>query len=231
MRGIDKIAVCFIMGALLCAAGCKEPEPDGTKDGKEFEGVITYRLSYEGRDDRAVYGDTMRLYYSKGNIAKVYNSQGPEALRKEVFICDKHLYLAQKALSDTVLTYDLRQKSLEVKSTKRSSDDTRILGHVCKTIEHRSMHSDPNFYVSSSMSYSKNFLRVDKLRFKDWNFGSFNSYIDEAGCLYLRSEMKIQYYGFAEPVVKIATAVDIKEQRVDPGIFHVDTTITKPLIL
>lgn len=133
MRIKFTISLCFVVGMLLCGAGCRQP--DGTKDGKEFEGVITYKIFYSEKDDPFIYGDTMRIYYSKGNIARVYNGQGADAIKKEVFLGESRRYLIRLNASDTVLTYDMGDRgNFTLAAMKRSSEDTRILGHTCKKI-------------------------------------------------------------------------------------------------
>lgn len=121
MIKIDKIRLYSGMAFVLIVMGCGQAGSSNHQ--KEFEGVITYRMSYGGKDESGIYGDTMKLYYSNGNIARVYNSDGPDALRKEVYLCGTHRYLAKKALSDTVYTFDLQQTGgLKAMRTKMSPD-------------------------------------------------------------------------------------------------------------
>lgn len=229
MRKIKKKSVCFSAVFLFCAAACREP--DRTKDGKEFEGVITYKILYNNKDDASVYGDTMRVYYSKGNIARVYNSQGAGAIRKEFFYGESRRYLIQLAASDTVLTYDMGDRgNFTLAATKRSSEDTKILGHVCKKMEFDEVYRrGPNFKVRIGYLYSPGVLKVNKHHFKDWNFGHFNAYINEAGVFYLKCETSVG--DDTKLITRTYTAVDIQEQKIDSSVFHVDTTLTKPLVL
>lgn len=217
---------------MVCLWSCGGAGADEQKEVKEFEGVITYRISYQGRDDTSVYGDTMRVYYSKGNIARIYNSEGPDALRKEIIYCKTLRYVAKKAMSDTVYTFNEREDGhLKSISIKRSSDDTRILGHVCRKIEFQDIHTgDISFSVYNSFMYADDVLKVDKRHFKDWNFAHFNTYINEAGAFYLKFESR---YSILDRglVTKICTAVNIKEQKVDSSVFYMDTTITKAMVL
>jgi hypothetical protein len=219
---------CLLAGLYGCGNG-----DAGQKEGKEFEGVITYRIDYRKRNDRSVYGDTMKVYYSKGNLARVYNSEGQDALRKEVILSESHRYYAQKAMSDTVYTYDISLDAhLKLLETRRFSDDTRIMGHTCKKIEFDQEYmGEVKFYVYDSYMYSDDVLKVEKLHFKNSNFGHFNNFIKEAGVFYLKFESRYLYSDKTEISVKTVTAVNIREQKVDPGIFHIDTTTTKALQL
>jgi len=231
MRGINKIRVCFISLLLVGLAGCNEST--SAKNEKEFEGVITYKILYKDKDYSSVYGDTMKIYYSRGNIAKVYNSQGADAVRKEVFYGESRRYLIQLAASDTVFTYDMADRgNFTLAATKRSSEDTKILGHVCRKIEFDEVyHRGVGVKIYNSFLYSPEVLKVDKRHFKDWNFGHFNVYTGEAGVFYLKFETSYSVGDDTKLITRTYTAVDIQEQKIDSSIFRVDTTITKPMIL
>lgn len=225
----NTLCVCFITLLLVSLAGCKESTR--AKDEKEFEGVITYKILYRGKDYSSVYGDTMKVYYSKGNIARVYNSQGADAIRKELFYGESRRYLIQLAASDTVLIYDMADRgNFKVAATKRSSEDTKILGHICKKMEFDEVyHRGGNIKVHIGYLYSPGVLKVNKRHFKDWNFGDFNTYINEAGVFYLKCETSVGQDTKSNTMTYMAA--DIQEKKIDSTIFHVDTTITKPLVL
>ncbi|HVU57503.1 MAG TPA: hypothetical protein VHD83_20710, partial [Puia sp.] len=221
---------CSMVLLLGSLTGCNEP--GGTKNEQEFEGVITYKILYKNKDYSSLYGDTMKVYYSKGDIARVYNSQGPDAVRKDIFYGESHRYLIQRAASDTILTYDMvDQGGSTLVSTKRSSEDTRILGHICKKMEFDEVYQrGVKFNVYNSFLYSPEVLKVDKRHFKDWNFGHFNAYVNEAGVFYLKFETSYRV-GDRDLITRTYTAVEIREQKIDSSVFHMDTTVTKPLVL
>jgi hypothetical protein len=112
-----------------------------------------------------------------------------------------------------------------------SANDSKIMGHDCQTMEIRAIHNNPAYYFLSSISYSNDYLKVDKDHFSDWKFGSFDEYMDKAGVIYLKYTMTLQFDENRVISSKTCTAVAVKEEKVDPAIFEVDTAITKPLRL
>jgi hypothetical protein len=222
------VLFCLLAGLYGCGGG-----DAGQKEVKEFEGVITYRISYKNKDYKPIFGDTLRVFYSKGNVAKVYNSQGPDAMRKEVFYGESRRYVVKMAMSDTVFIYDMGNTGhLSNIRTIRVADDTRILGHVCKKIEFDDKYTvGSGIYVYTSFWYASDVLKVDNRYFKDWALGHFNTFINEEGVFYLKCEASYRLDESSDLITKTFTAVNIKEQKVDPSVFYVDTAITKPLPL
>jgi hypothetical protein len=182
-------------------------------------------------DFSAVFGDTMKVYYSKGRLARVYSGSGEEALSKEVVLMASHRFISGMKMSDTVSICDISNDgNFDLVNTKRSSGDTRILGHVCRRMEiDQAYKGREKFHLYGIFLYAGDVLRVDKQYFKDWNLFQFNRFIDEAGSLYLKYELKILDDKGMEHSTTTFTAVDIKAQKVDSSAFYIDTSITKPM--
>jgi len=227
---MDKVRICFGL-FMACIYGCNEGAGGGQRDVKEFEGVITYRIAYRNKDFSSVFGDTMKVYYSKGRLARLYNGRGEKALSKEVVLMASHRCFYGKRMSDTVSVSDItKDGNFELVNTKRTSDDTRILGQVCRRMEIDQVYKGTEkFHLYGIFLYASDVLQVDKRYFKDWNLFQFNRFIDEAGSLYLKFELKILDDKGMEHWATTFTAVEIKEQRVDSSVFYIDTSVTKPM--
>ena len=212
----------LLIGIALCCSRC---DSSGNDSVKEFEGVITYRIVHQHDPDSARYGDTVLIYYAKGNIVKQYNSKTIGGIAKEVFLAEKGINYVTRTGTDSVYQFDLRQNPLQLVSTKHELPENRILGHICEKLEMRQLYKGQNtFYVYNSYYYSPGYLPVNTAHFNDWNYGGFKDYINTAGCFYLKSESDIQYYGQQDLVKRIYYAVNVKEKTLDPSIFEVDTS-------
>ena len=194
-----------------------------------FEGIITYKILYRNNKDADLYGDTMKVYNSKGNLLKEYNGTSPKGLRQEIFFGSTNKYYMRIGAVDSLYSYDITKNDIVLISEKHLKNDTSILGYACDKIEFNQLHSpSPYFYVYSSYSFSDSVLKVDKKYFKDWTYGSFNKFINEAGSFYLRFQTSTQYYSEKDLVTKIFEVVQIEHKPIDPAMFRIDTTrITK----
>jgi hypothetical protein len=197
---------------------------DSKQDKKNFEGVVTYKILYDNNDDTALYGDTMRMYYSNGNFIKEYNGESPKGLKREMFISSINKYYMNIGNSDSFYNYDITKNVNTLVNSKHTQNDTAILGYSCDKVEFTQLHPNPNFYIYNSYYYSDKVLRIDPKYFEAWNYGSFNKFINEAGSFYLKFQTSIQYYGKKDLVTKIFEAVRIEEKKIDPQIFIIDSS-------
>ena len=192
----------------------------------EFEGVITYKITYINNRDSSGNSDTMRLYYSKGNLVKQYNSTSSSVLKKELFIGSTNSYYMKFGNSDSLYAYDISKNDRVLVNTNATDNDATILGHDCNRIEFNQLHTgEYNFYIYSSFWYSDKILKVNPEYFKGWNYGGFNKFINKTGVLYLKFQSAIQYYGKTELSTKIFQAVGIEEKKLDPKIFAIDSSV------
>lgn len=212
-----------VIPMLLISCGQKKDE-DSIKHEKYFEGVVTYKILYNNNEDTALYGDTMSVYYSNGNLIKEYNGKSPKGLKREIFIGSTNRYYMNIGSSDSLYHYDITKNDGILVSSKHINNDTTILGYSCDKIELNQMHTNPNFYIYNSYYYSDKVLKVDPKHFKDWNYGSFNKFINEAGSFYLKFQTSIQYYSKKNLVTKIFEAVNIEEKKIVSKLFSIDSS-------
>jgi hypothetical protein len=225
---IMKLLFSGILFTILSACNSTDQKPV-SKNIKEFEGIITYKITYKNNPDSLLYGDTLKIFYSKGNFIKQYNGMSPKGLNRELFLKDNSQYYMQTGASDTLYSFDIRQKDVKLLSSKQSVSTYKILGYDCEQIEMNQVYmSDYPFAIFNSYTYSRNILPINAVWFKDWNYGNFNQFIQESGSFYLRFETGIQYGDQKELVTKIFEAIEIKEQVLDSSLFAIDILKIKP---
>lgn len=197
---------------------------------KGFEGIIKYHITYKNNKDSGFYvGDTLLLYYSKGNLIKQFNGKFRLGLKKEIFLSARNEYYMSFGSSDALYSYDLtKEHDTKLDSMNHSSTGVKILGYPCEKIEFHNIRMGPTkYYITTSYWSSKQILPVDRKYFKKWKYGSFDKFIDEAGSLYLQYQIDIQRFGQYSLSTRIYTAFDIKEQALDEKMFTVDATKVK----
>jgi len=214
----------------LPVLSCKNATTNQLSNGKEFEGVITYRITYDGYPEDYSYGDTMRFWYSKGNCIKEYNGKAIHGVRKEIFLIKGNRYFVQMVNGDSLLTTDVTSdKFMSLKDSHHSFTETRILGHTCEQIDQDLEYTKGHLPCFVSLLYSKEVLPVDKQNFKNVKFSCFDRFIDESGAFYLSYFLRIQDSNKDAPSSYKFTAINIREQPVDPSIFNIDTSRIKPI--
>src|ERR1700754_4239046 len=119
----------FILFFLPVYWSCNNSTTNGPLHRKEFEGLVTYRITYENHPEDISYGDTLKLWYSKGNLIKSYNGKAVHGIRKEIFLIKGNRYFFQVRDSDSLITADIAsEKYMTLVSSQHSITDTRILG-------------------------------------------------------------------------------------------------------
>lgn len=217
-----------ILFTILSACNSTGQKPV-SKNIKEFEGIITYKITYKNNPDSLLYGDTLKVLYSKGNFIKQYNGMSPKGLNRELFLKDNSQYYMQIGASDTLYSFDIRQKNVRLLRSEKSAGIYKILGYDCEQIQfHQVYEGDYPFAIYNSYIYSRNILRINAVWFKDWNYGNFNQFIQESGAFYLRFETGMQHGDQKELVTKIFEAIEIKEQALDSSLFAIDILKIKP---
>lgn len=214
------VAITFL---LLLFIGCKR------KDETYFEGMITYKISYTSNDNEPSLGDTMKVYYSKGNLLKEYNGKNLKGLKKEIFLGATNEYYMQHVASDTLFSYDISNNTLTLVGSKYAANNAQILGFDCNKVEHVQMMHPSELYIFffSTYFYSTKALRINKTYFKNWKFGNFNTYTNEAGNFYLKCIGSHFKPGTTELITRTYEAVNIQEKQIDPTMFYVDTLKVK----
>ncbi len=219
----------FIFFLLPVYWSCKNSATNQPLNKKEFEGLVTYRITYDNHPEDNSYGDTLKLWYSKGNLIKNYNGKAEHGIRKEIFLIKGNRYFFQVGNSDTLINADIgSDKYMILVSSQHSITDTRILGHTCEQVDQELEYNRFKLPVFVSYLYSKDVLPMDPDYFKNRKFSCFDRFIEESGVFFLRYVYKVQYPGRTGPSIFTFTAIDIKEQPVDPTIFNIDTSKVKP---
>lgn len=220
--------VCYFLLITLSSCSRQLDGHNGNTD-KEFEGVITYKISYESFNDSALYGDTLRLYFSKGNWIKKFNGTDPGCLRQEIFLNNGSMVYMNIGKSDTLYSYDISQnKNLTITSTKKNPSANKILNYTCESIEiNQVFRSHITFFIDETYVFSKDALKVNPEHFKNWHFGDFNTYINHANALFLRYKTTIRSRDNGLVETKIYEAVDIKEEKLDPKLFEINLANVK----
>lgn len=112
----------------LCSFSCRTPQKN-TPD-REFEGIIRYAITYENSTDKNLYGDSLIIFYSKGNVLKQYIGASPDGLQKEIILTAANQYFFNKLGSDILFTYDLRKSPMHLLDISHEHTDTKILGNT-----------------------------------------------------------------------------------------------------
>jgi hypothetical protein len=205
---------------LLSACAQKTPG-NNKKERNDFEGIVTYKIIEDDFYKNRSYGDTMRLYYSHGNVIKEYNGKLP-VLRKEIFLGSSNKYYMKIGDNDTLYGYDLKQNNSVTTGTSNVDKDTIILGHTCNKIGFDIHYTNPDLFTYCFFWYSPDVLRIDPQYFKDWKFGNFDQFINQSGCLYLKFQGSIKYLSQNKFVTRTYEAVSIEEKKLDPEIFSIE---------
>lgn len=210
---------------------CNSPSKPFT--GKEFEGVITYKLTYQNYTDTSYtryYGDTMRAYYQQGKLLEVYNSKINGGLKKTLIIPeDKKGYMSING-SDTLQYFDITQSSAvagtkSTLTTFETHDTTAVfMGHTCKVIKTIFLHDagDVRYLEYRTFVYSPDALHMNAAHFKDYEYMAFNRTMAQSNAYYLYCEQTFQHVGTMK-----YTAVKIESKKLDNSIFNFDHTKVK----
>lgn len=199
----------------------------------EFEGMIIYKITYKNSADTLIYGDTLRVTYSKGNLLYEYNSKVPNGLRKMVYLWKKSSLYSYIGDSDTALTSDITSlQGLIRTSSIQSKSEQVILGHKCEEISNISVHlGKDTYYLHEKYLFSRDMLKVNKAYFKNWNHGYFNDFISETGVFYLKYEGEVKYDENVSFGTRIFQAVNVEPKAINPKVFYIDTSKLKELEL
>jgi hypothetical protein len=223
-------ALLFVVVIAACNSPSKVPL-------KEFEGIITYKTSRTTwRDSNRTphTSDTIRIYYSHGNMCKVHTSDSA-IIKKEIYITKGNHYYFLKPHIDTLFYYDVAQTipHTELASLSMTDADTTILGHDCQKADIWIRHQGEKgpFYTEYQYLFSNDYLVVNPEHWTKYNFGYFNKMIDRAGHYYLGFHYKLHTYDNVVIETTDYAAINIKEQKIDPNVFNLDKLPLKELNL
>ncbi|KAA2243340.1 hypothetical protein F0L74_12610 [Chitinophaga agrisoli] len=198
----------------------------------EFEGIITYKIIYKDYT-LGDYGDTLKVFYSKGNMIRAYNTKDPKGLRKEIFLAKGPRYFMNIGPSDTLYSYDITSNNLVLTDTKKLQSK-KILNYTCERFDMYATlttKSGAPVFTAQSTTFSRDALKVNPLHFKNWRFGNFNIYVEHAGSLPLRSESTTKYSDKTSMGTKIYEAVAIAPQQLDPKMFEIDESMVREFVM
>src|SRR5450631_4467761 len=152
---------------LVLLSGCKNNHQRRPFQGKEFEGIITYRLTYSEISQNRRSGDTLKVIYSKGNLIKQYNWNNSEATRKEIFLVDGNRFYTLLGRNDTLYSADIsNHHSTRLIRSTHSISDTRILGYDCEQIDQYFESGVEDFKTHIELLYSNAALKMNTEYFK-----------------------------------------------------------------
>jgi hypothetical protein len=221
----------FLPFAIIIFLFCCQNQPDNPPfQGKEFEGVITYRAEYVNFPSNLQYGDTVKIYYSHGNLLKTSNGKNPAVIHHEVLLLAGNKYYFNKGDPDTLYSVDIGDNSSATLDKEiHAPSETRILGHTCeKFIQEMTPTHHKSFHATEEYYYSKDVLRVNKDYFKDRKLEFYNQFIDESGALQLKFIFSYEFPDEPKTHSFSFTAVNIKAEKIDPALFYVDSTKARP---
>lgn len=203
------------------AAACHTPSIRPHQDGKEFEGVITYAICHPNDPDSALYGDTVKIFYSHGNMIKEYNDTSPTGLKREVFLKKGARYYLNIGGSDTLYDFDITARDLRIKNFQVVDTSITVLGYPCETILYRQSYKDEDgLQINSTYSYSKNALLVNAEDLANWKFGNFDVFVKESGHFYMEYIYEARSsHGLLTK--RIFHAVHVQEQWLDSSLFSI----------
>ncbi|WP_448703014.1 hypothetical protein ACFGVR_11740 [Mucilaginibacter sp. AW1-3] len=229
---MNKIIYAYIAWLLLimlcaCNSANKTQQPV-----KEFEGVITYKTkftSWKDSDNAAASTDTLRVYYSHGNLAKINSANNPSTLKKEIFLFSERKYYGTRFGTDTLYwanaapAADMQLSKMDVAKSEKT-----ILGHQCEDVylNIKTRHDSLTYLTENTYTFSRNYLQIDKNHLNWYKVGFFDKFINESGCFYLGFKY-VLHYKTSDKILytKQYEAIEVKEQKVDPGIFNPDRSL------
>jgi hypothetical protein len=103
----------------------------------------------------------------------------------------------------------------------------QILSRQCEEIDVNTSYPENGSITYSDFTFvfSRGYLNVNKVHFKNWQLGFFNKVIDESGAFYLK--LKAVHFDNTHKNIlysKTYDVISVKEQVIDPKIFEIDTT-------
>jgi len=231
---LKTISLSFAALFFVCLLGC-HPSSNSNYQNKEFEGIIKYKTKYYSWQDSSkgdFVHDTLTIYYSHGNLAKIHTDA---AMHKEIFLSKGNKYFYIRSNIDTLFWFDITTNpKMELSDMQVKNYDKTILGHKCESVDLLIKHPDKDlpFYTTVSYIFSRNNLRVEKANL-NWNkYAFFDKFIDESGCFYLGYKYAAHSTtGFKVLLSTEYEAISIKEQKVDPKVFELDKFPLKELKL
>jgi hypothetical protein len=196
---------------------------------KEFEGIITYKIEYTSwrdSDQAKPYIDTLKLYYSHGNIMKIRSGNGLMSAKKEIILLQNHQYYFKLVNKDTLFRFDItKSPGMELSEMHVNDYDKQILGHKCERVDLSIKHTrkGPAFFTENSFIFSRDYLQINRENIDWYKFAFFDKFIDESGCLYLGYKYAL-HSSIDNKVIESFNyeAISVKEQKIDPKIFEVD---------
>lgn len=201
-------------------SGCRQKHQKNTK---EFEGIITYRITRGGiYHVKAPSADTMKIYYSHGNMIKLMN--GKIGVKEEFFLKDKGYYFTDHRSNSLFTSDPTNSGGFILMSVSDARPFHAVLKYPCKVINvshgYVSKHS---YMLYDTYGYSGQAFPIDPEFFKKDRYGDFSRFTDESGAYYLYHRLSIVRPIEGETNYITEEAIDIKPQKIDPKMFDIDT--------
>ncbi|WP_448703015.1 hypothetical protein ACFGVR_11745 [Mucilaginibacter sp. AW1-3] len=192
---------------------------------KEFEGVITFKTTYSTWRDsgKTPYSDTLRVYYSHGNILRIHSGDSSVAPKKEIYqVNDDRFYSIQPHV-DTLYWYDItKNPDMELAELKVTPYPQAVLGRKCDQVSVLIKYTGASrpYYVEHDYIFSKGYLPVDKKNLSNFKYGYFNQAIDSSGSYCLKYQYKMYLPNDSKILMNIQyEAINVKEEKLNPNIF------------
>jgi len=208
--------------------GCKSVQESKQKEVKEFEGVITYHELEKISDGTVDVDDTVRLYFSRGNYVAFHSEKNSKfhIVKDYYFNGSKPLRLFVDNTSDTLRSLRLDSSIGKLDSFKVKKQDKKIFLRECETIELNISFDEKSVktYTTTTFTFSRGYLPINKEHFKNWKLGFFNNFIDESGAYYLNFK-SIHFDRSHKNILssKSYEVISVREEKINPEIFIIDS--------
>lgn len=217
------LPIIISMGLIECKSAKDHKE---NKSIKEFEGIITYHEVQKSIDSTFSVDDTVKLYYANGNYVGIHSEKSPKFhIIKDYYLEKKELRLFLYNTSDSLHQLALTYPIEKLESFKVRKLNTQILSKKCEKIEVNISYTQGDSTTYSDMDFiiSRDYLKVNKEHFKNWNLGFFNKVIGESGSFYLN--LKTVHFDSTHKNIlhsKTLDVISVTEGPVDPKIFEIN---------
>lgn len=212
---------------LLAQFGCKFGKESEQKVVKEFEGVITYHEIDKMSDGTIDVDDTVKLYYSNGNYAAFHSEKSSKyhVVRDYYFNGTYPLRLFVDNTSDTARSLSVNSTFGKLVSFKVEKVREQVLSRDCEAIQLDMSfdEKDSITYTTTTFTFSRGYLKVNKEHFKNWKLGFFNKIINESGAFNLK--FKAVHFDSSHKnilAIKSYDVISVEEEIVDPKMFVID---------
>lgn len=181
------------------------------KGKKEFEGIIYYKTTVLSKTEDFttpalldVYGDSMTLYYKKGNYKMVFNGK---EVKEIYYLKEKNMQYTVRVGVDT-LFYSLCENEFRtIVSSTYTSNAGKVMKRKCNMIVNDLGDSKNHYWFDPS-------VYVDPANFKKHVFGYVNMYFEKAQAYWLKYKYEGVFFDLTH------TATKIKKMKIDDRTFE-----------